>query len=241
MIKHLQSLQHVSQELYTTTQDIAKKAYRVGWAHGCNHLYCVEGLAKGVVPTLIPLLEIMHITWLEGWIQILKGQRNLYRATLIVPSCFNFIKKPSISHALLAMQGICETGRFLRKYEVFPFNAYVKWSNQVGQLPVLRASLARYCVQRPEQLFTLASCLWELKLLADRYVHEPKRVSYTKALKRRDLLDTAHYVGRIALIIVRGSVQKAQLTKEQKMSLHVLDLATQSANLIKFWIKSPQN
>lgn len=222
----------IFKEIRFATHDIRKQLRRMGFVNAARRIYSIEGLER-FVSTLIPIFEIFkfHTPHFNIWLDVLKDQRQLYRATLVFPILYNGLKEFSIINLLKGLSACCETAQFLHKYEVFSFESYHKIANQLGKSKFFSDySIPQYCLKSPKNIFLLLGHSLEL---IECFIQYAKQKKETNATKRKRFLTTIISVGRISLILVKCHLSKLEW-KEFMIPYHLLNLGTYSISMIKY-------
>ncbi|MBA3721710.1 MAG: hypothetical protein H0W88_04850 [Parachlamydiaceae bacterium] len=252
-------IQPNDRNLNVSSLGIKKRLNNLGLFPGLKKLYSIEGLENGLVPILISVFQILKVgagaERLDGWLDVLRGQRDLYRATIIVPTSLQFLESNSVSNGLMALAHWFETLQFLKHAEVCSFDFYTRWSQNVGKINIFQSNIANFCLKSPKNFFILCSSLWDLGLLGKSYYFHPKTAginpetfkeesplkveAHIQIKRREDLFDVAIRIGRISQVILKSYYVegKSRWGNSYLMIYYLVSLGTQSVNFVRFLIK----
>ena len=160
-----------------------------------NNLCTMQGLSK-IVNVSIPILKLAVVCGYNrfaGWIPIARRQRDLYQFCLLFFSLSNCSNDPTINSGLVLLESVSKTCCVLSKYEVFEFNTWEKISQNLSQLNFFNYTLMIHCLKKPRDFFILVTNSWNMLQI--------------NSLEKKDIFQAAFYIGNIALIIIRATVE----------------------------------
>lgn len=245
-------LKAIYSDLKETCEGIPQRLNKVGFAHGLQKIYCIEGL-ENVFNVLIAVLKIFqqHSYNVQEWLSITTSQRDLIQATQIFPFTLKAVKNFSLSHALQAINALFMTTAFIEKYELYQFERWHRFSESIGKTAVFQNPFLKRSLNSPKDFFrTLVNFDILIRRVIDynrsmntagytledlQHLTEEEKNSKIRKKKRYDLVDSAY---RIVLLV---SIQLKSHFPSQKYSsigINSLEVGSYSLNLLKFLIKS---
>lgn len=243
-----------SSEISSTADDICQEIKKTDFIRGVDRFYTMNGLDK-ISQALIPIFKLLQsfsFERLELCLAIARGQRDLYQGTLIIPWALKLIERPSISKGLIFITSIFKTAHVLVKYDLYGFESYHLWSNNLGQYPLFKYSIVGHWLRVPRDFFLFLSGAYEVGRISHQYIvetinerigsisktaiqqnayHEIKR----KAKKRKDLLNLISELGKMTLALLRGSA--SHWNRYAKLGFYALELGFCSVNLIRIYLR----
>ena len=148
-----------------------------GISRAMHDIYSLDGFEKWTKAMIADLRFISLIPGIRGvfdeCIKTLEAQKDLYYATLFIPSTAELFKKdpnsgeykfvrPDKVKLLLLIGNYFDVGKFLQKYKVFPFSTCTYLSNTYGSLKIFNRRLDDIPVfgnvfERPKDLCVFAA------------------------------------------------------------------------------------
>lgn len=236
-------------ELINTGVKIKKGTLRVCEAGSLvlYDVYCLEGFEKLTKALIANMKFLSLIPSVKGvfalCLDTLNGQRDLYYGTMWVNSACDFIrfdpatqryhcqlprmkdKTIDLFKILCAIGNLCETGKFLQRYEIYSFATCTRLANRLGGVKVWNSYtvadipvLASLCTTPKDVCIFLAS-LVDLRKCWDKPL-----------LELENVLKITGNIGKLLLISL-------SLRYYQKPWFVLIDVITQNASLIAFFIK----
>lgn len=217
-----------------TVKDTLHEIHSVGFVQGMNKLKTMQGLEK-IALVVIPALQMIKYyaqQTVDGWIEILNVQYELYSVSLIIPATNRMLNKDiSVRRSLFFMQILCRFGSLLNKSELVDLTALSNLAESLGKYKIFQNDVASYFLSAPRDFFIFCSAVWDLGLLLKAFSSQ----KLTPYQKRIGFLHTTYCIGRIAVITLQCFAKNNPFP--YMGGLYFIDFGTQLINLFKMIIK----